>query len=323
MMAADKSYARLGLFVVLGVIVMLATGLFFIQQIRSREVITLVTYITENVSGLDISSPVRFRGVPIGRVSDLRVDAGGNASTIEVTFEVFQERLASIGGNVQRIQQLAELAVFPNLRTRVVGNPVTGEAYLLLDVPADPPPPVALGFTPDRPYVASMPSPLAVVQDRLPEVLERAEMTLSTLRDIVGRIPDSLDRSDQFFTNVERIIRESELPQLSADTRSFFATTTTQVAQIATQIDTLMGEEGALVQLAEDARAALRDADVPGSTRTARDAAERTSLAADDLRRSLPAIRDALEQLRELARRLEEQPESVVYGPRQPPSKPR
>jgi hypothetical protein len=109
MMAADKSYARLGLFVVLGVIVMLATGLFFIQQIRSREVITLVTYITENVSGLDISSPVRFRGVPIGRVSDLRVDAGGNASTIEVTFEVFQERLASIGGNVQRIQQLAEL----------------------------------------------------------------------------------------------------------------------------------------------------------------------------------------------------------------------
>ena len=318
-MAADKSYARLGLFVVLGVIVMLATGLFFIQQVRRRAVITLVTYVTENVSGLDISSPVRFRGVPVGRVSDLRVDSGGG--TIEITFEVFQERLASIGGNVQRIQQMSELAVFPNLRTRVVGNPVTGDAYLLLDVPADPPPPVALGFTPDRPYVASMPSPLAVVQDRLPEVLERAEMTLSTLRDIVGRIPDSLDRSDQFFTNVERIIRESELPQLSADTRTFFTTTSTQVGQIAAQIDALMGKEGVLVQLAEDARTALREADVPGSTRTARDAANRTSLAADDLRRSLPAIRDALEQLRELARRLEEQPESVVYGPRQPPGK--
>ena len=125
-MAADKSYARLGLFVVLGVIVMLATGLFFVQQVRSRAVITLVTYVTENVSGLDISSPVRFRGVPVGRVSDLRVDAGGNASTIEITFEVFQERLASIGGNVQRIQEMAELAVFPNLRTRVVGEPGDG-----------------------------------------------------------------------------------------------------------------------------------------------------------------------------------------------------
>ena len=45
---------------------------------------------------------------------------------------------------------------------------------------------------------------------------------------------------------------------------------------------------------------------------------ERTSLAADDLRRSLPAIRDSLDQLRELARQLQEQPESVVYGPRPP-----
>ena len=30
----------------------------------------------------------------------------------------------------------------------------------------------------------------------------------------------------------------------------------------------------------------------------------------------LPAFRDSLEMLRDLARRLEEQPESVVYGPR-------
>jgi hypothetical protein len=37
----------------------------------------------------------------------------------------------------------------------------------------------------------------------------------------------------------------------------------------------------------------------------------------------LPAIRDTLAQLRELARRLDEQPESVVYGPRPPEAKSR
>jgi paraquat-inducible protein B len=169
MMAAEKSYARLGLFVALAVAVIVATGLFFVQRMRSREVIELVTYVTENVSGLDISSPVRFRGVPVGRVSALRVDPGRTTSgtTIQIDFEVFQDRLTSIGANVQRLQELASLPVFPDLRTRVVANPVTGDAYLLLDVPSDPPPPVPLGFTPDRPYVASMPSPLAVVQDRL------------------------------------------------------------------------------------------------------------------------------------------------------------
>ena len=44
--------------------------------------------------------------------------------------------------------------MFPKLRAQVVGNPVTGEAYLLLDVPKNPPPPLALGFTPDRPVRA-------------------------------------------------------------------------------------------------------------------------------------------------------------------------
>ncbi len=55
-------------------------------------------------------------------------------------------------------------------------------------------------------------------------------MTLETLREIVARIPDSLDRSDLFFTNVERLMRESQLPELSADSRTFFATTTAQMS---------------------------------------------------------------------------------------------
>jgi paraquat-inducible protein B len=323
MMAAEKSYARLGLFVVVGIVVILGTGLCFAQRMRSRAVISLVTYVTENVSGLDISSPVRFRGVAVGRVSDIRIDPNSVGKTIEIDFEIFQDRLVTIGANVTRIQKMADLAVFPQLRTRVVANPVTGEAYLLIDLPSNPPPPVALGFTPDRPYVPSMPSPLAAVQDRLPAVLERAEQTLQTLREIVLRIPGSLDRSDRFFNTIEQTIRESQLPQLSADSRTFFSTMTAQMGQISADIDRVMGTEGTLVKFSEEARAAIHDADLGGSTQGMRDALDRTSLAADDFRRSLPAIRDALEQMRELARRLDEQPESVVYGPRPHGSKPK
>ena len=60
----------------------------------------------------------------------------------------------------------------------------------------------------------------------------------------------------------------------------------------------------------------------PRTNQSARDAADQTALAADDLRRALPAIRDSLDQLRDLARQLQEQPESVVYGPRPPATKP-
>jgi len=111
-MAVERSYARLGFFMVVTLIVVLATAVLFIQRLRSRAVIDMVTYTTENVRGLDVSSPVRYRGVPVGRITELRVDPGGN--TIEINFEVFLDRLNTIGLNVRRIRQFADLkGVFP------------------------------------------------------------------------------------------------------------------------------------------------------------------------------------------------------------------
>jgi ABC-type transporter Mla subunit MlaD len=166
-----------------------------------------------------------------------------------------------------------------------------------------------------------MPSVLATAQDRLPALLDRAETTLQTLGEIVTRIPASLDRSDRFFTNVERIVQDSQLPALSGDSRKFFTTTSAQIEQIRSELDGVIGTEGTLVKFSEEARAAIKGADFPASTQSARDAADNSRLASDDLRRSLPAIRESLEQLRELARQLEEQPESMVYGRRPPQAK--
>jgi paraquat-inducible protein B len=131
-----------------------------------------------------------------------------------------------------------------------------------------------------------------------------------------------MDRSDRFFSNVERIVRESQLPELSADSRKFFATTSTQMAAIATDLDGLVGAEGSLTALVAETRESVRAADMPAATKSARDALESTSLAADDLRRTLPVIRDSLQQLQEVARQFDEQPESAVYGPRPTKRKP-
>ena len=320
-MAVDKSYARLGLFLVIAMVVVLATSLLFIQRMRSREVIELVTYTQENVAGLDISSPVRYRGVVLGRVSNLQVEPGGRM--IEIEFELFTDRLNTVGANAANVQELARTGVLERMRAQVVGNPVTGEAYLFLDMPENPPPPMTLGFTPTRPYIPSMPTPMSEIRDRLPEVLERVESTMQALREIVGRVPDSLDNADRFFSNVERIVRESELPALSADSRKFFSTTSAQIEAIASNLDGLVGEDGTLSKFASEARSAIEAADLPSSGRATRDAMDQTSLAAEDLRRSLPAIRESLEQLREVARQLQQQPESVVYGPRPAGAKPK
>jgi len=314
-MAVEKNYARLGFFLVAVLTLLLATALLFIQRLRSREVLELVTYTIEDVSGLDVSSPVRYRGVSVGRVTDIRVDP--RAEPVEIDFEVFLDRLNTVGFPAERIRKIVDLrGTFPKLRAQVIGNLVTGEAYLLLDVPQNPPPPISLGFTPTRPYIPSVPRPLAAMQDRLPAVLERAEATLRTLREIVYKLPDSLERSNRFFTNIERIFQESQLPALSADSRQFFATTSRQIEQLTSELDKLVDTGGSLVQLLNDAQASMDASKLPATTQTARDALNQTNLAAEELRRSLPVIRDSLAEFRELARMLAEQPESVVYGRR-------
>ena len=315
-MSVERNYTRLGLFIAIALIVILGTALLFIQRLRTRDAIDFVTYSTENVTGLDVSSPVRYLGVSVGRVTGIRVDP--RTATVEIDFEVFTDRLTQLGVNVSQVRERTiELGgLYSNLRTQLMGNPVTGEAYLVIDRPSIPPPPIELGFTPTRPYIRSMPSPLKTIEDRLPALLERAEGTLQVLREIVAKLPASLDRSDRFFTNVERIIQESQLPAFSADSRQFFTTTSAQIDRMASELDGLIGKEGSLVKFTEETQATLRAADLPVTSKLTREAANDSRLAAEDLRRTLPAIRDSLEQIRELARLLEEQPESVVYGPR-------
>ena len=315
-MSVERNYARLGLFIAIALIVILGTALLIIQRLRTREAIAFVTYTTENVTGLDVSSPVRLVGVAVGRVTGIRVDP--RAGTVEIDFNVFTDRLTELGVSVSDIRKRIDIGgLAPNLRTQLMGNPITGEAYLVVDRPKSPPPPIVLGFTPTRPYIPSMPSPLKTIEDRLPPLLERAEGTLQVLREIIAKLPASLDRSDRFFTNVERIMQESQLPAFSADSRQFFTTTSAQIDRMTSELDGLIGKEGTLVKFTEETQAALRAADLPATSKLTREAASDSRLVAEDLRRTLPAIRDSLEQLRELARLLEEQPESVIYGPRQ------
>jgi hypothetical protein len=71
-----------------------------------------------------------------------------------------------------------------------------------------------------------------------------------------------------------------------------------QIEQIRSEMDGVIGSEGALVKFSEEARAAIKAADLPAATQAAREAADNSRLATD-----------------------EEQPESLVYGPRPPEEK--
>ena len=328
-MAVDKSYARLGLFLLVTLVVVVGTALFFIYRMQHRAVIEMVTYSDGNVSGLDIGSPVRFRGVHIGSISDLRIEPRG--SLVEIDFDVLVDRLTGLGGNVARLKQETASGLGERFRAQVVSNPVTGEAYLLIDMPHAPPPGMALAFKPTRAYVPAMPTmmgTMTTMADRLPALMEQAVRMFEAIEKISDEVPGSIKRTDGFFADIERIIRDANLPAMAADSRKFFSTSNSEMERISANIERItadldksLGPDGTLEKFVEDMNEAIVAANLEATTQSTREAMNQSSLAADDLRRSLPAIRDALAQFRDLARLLEEQPESMLYGPRPPKMK--
>jgi phospholipid/cholesterol/gamma-HCH transport system substrate-binding protein len=310
-MAAEKDYTRLGLFLFLAAIVVLSTVLFFVQRSRDQEVLPFVTYTDQNVTGLAVQSAVRYKGVTIGRVDGVRLDTG--SGLVEIDFEVVVDTLTALGGDVEELRRKTDsFTGDPDVRAQVVGSPITGEAHLLLDTPASPPPALELDFEPDRPYIPSMPSALGRIADQLPQLVERGEALLNRTEQVMARLPETLDRTDRFFASGDRVFRESQIPELSDDVRDWLRTSSEQLEDLNLKIEGLLGEEGRLAVLLRDAEAA----DLEGTSASLRETLDRTSLAADELRRSLPAIRASLEELRALSRLLEEQPEDLIYGRR-------
>lgn len=185
------SYFKIGIFViaavvigVLGVVVLGAGALF-----QKKSIVE--TYIDESVQGLDVGSPVKFRGVPVGRVED-----------ITLTSVEYRTRLQYV---LVRISISSNMFQFPvnepsspalrreldrGFRVRMAAQGLTGVAYLEADY-LDPErnPPLRIDWKPDYPYIPS-------TRSRITQLSEAVERILRNVEEInIPQITASIEKS--------------------------------------------------------------------------------------------------------------------------------
>jgi ABC-type transporter Mla subunit MlaD len=180
-MSQKPHHFRIGLFVLGGVLLvvagLLAFGLRDAFETRHR----LLTYIPGDVEGLVVGSPVKLKGVNVGKVTGLYFSwnryPGTKVSCVIVEFEV--------GTSISPIPIESEEDFEPELKTYVErglraimkSQPITGAAFLELEI-LDPKanPPLAYDWPrPRYPYVPSAPSDFTQVFSRLNRVFEKLE----------------------------------------------------------------------------------------------------------------------------------------------------
>src|SRR5208282_1793626 len=159
-MQENKRYIRLGLFVFATLLV--AAAVLFVLGGRSlfEPIYMFETYFDHTVDGLDIGAPVKFRGVPLGQVTEILTSAAVYESNVSLdrrrAYIVVRAKVAGSKAQVTEWKREAVAMAERGMRaqTQLVG--ITGQQYLALDW-FDPRtyPPLPFDWTPEYPYMPS------------------------------------------------------------------------------------------------------------------------------------------------------------------------
>ena len=162
-MEEGNRYFRLGLFVVVTLTILAAVLFVLGGRKLFQPTFTFETYFNESVAGLELGAPVRFRGVPLGQVSEIVTAAAAYEREVPMDkrsdYIVVRAKVNFSAEEAEQMQQDAVQMVKKGLRVQTQLAGITGQQYLAVDF-FDPAkyPPLAFQWTPKYTYVPSAPS---------------------------------------------------------------------------------------------------------------------------------------------------------------------
>ncbi|MDA8253125.1 MAG: MlaD family protein [Rhodospirillales bacterium] len=268
-----------------------------------RDRIPLLVYFTGSVRGLAVGAPVELYGIPIGSVTDIRLDFDPNAqrSRVAVHFQIQPERVFGPGAVPESAPiDVARRLVAHGLRVQLhTANFLTGQLL------------VAMDFFPDQQPAAVQEEDGAIVLPTLPGGLEGITASLGQILQKVQALPlDEIMRHvNDTLAGIDGVTNG---PELKNSLRTLTATLTA-LQELVRQANGGVGPALArLPQIAEGLQATVDRANrLLGSADTGYGA---NSQVRRDLERLLDQFSDTARSVRLLADYLDQHPEALLRG---------
>lgn len=306
------SPALIGLFVVVGValsigaVALLGSGALF------RDTTSFVLLFPGSVDGLEIGAPVKFRGVTIGAVTDVRLaldDAQRSEARLPVFIEIDNKKLRSKGGGSGRtdassVRELVTLGLRAQLRTRSL---LTGLLFVQLDLRPDMPARFILEENSKYAEIPTIPAPFDQAQSAVERILARLDRT--NIDGMVARATEAIEHIDHLVNDPSLKAAIESLPQTLASVDS-------AAARIRELSDNLDRRSAPLIastrETAEAATAALQQARM--TLQSVGMLTDPASPLATQLDMALAEFIDATRSVKRLADYLERNPGAVLRG---------
>lgn len=333
-MKTKLSPAAVGVFVIgalaIGLIALLSFGGLSLFSKPHR----FMVYFDESIHGLDLGSPVKLRGVRVGRVVDLAVhyDEAATKSVVVVTCELNRNVITDEKGASLKIAGPADIQTMVDhgLRAQLgVLGLATGLLFVELDFEDPAEYPAATFTTPPKfVVIPAVPSAISEYQASLSEILadlkkvdfagisREAKTLLATANkkineaDVKG-LSDRIGRAAEALT---AFVESPEARQAFTNLNEALVATKAAVAKIDTQVDPVSEE---LKKTLVNAQTALKTID--STAATTRRFVQRQGDVGDEITTALRQVAEAATALENLVSSLERNPTSLLVGKKKKP----
>ncbi len=281
-MSAPSNHWKLGLFVVVGVMLFLVLMIVLGASSLKKESVAYETYFDESVQGLDVGSPVKFRGVTIGNVS--AIDIAPDRRHVKVVSAITVSELVSLKlvDTSQKARLLpfnlhrpVTLAVPEDLRMQLVSAGITGVKFISIDffdVKDNPPPSLPFPVPPN--YIPSAASTMknledAVVRavDRFPDIADQLLLVTTRVNHLLGVIDDekiveeagaTLRHASGLLAALQVSAKQADIGGLSSEARRAIGGMNLAIAHLDTLL-TKVGSDKGLLMSAQRATDSIGD----------------------------------------------------------------
>ena len=200
-MASARVNFSVGLFMTAGLALATLAIIWLGMTSFLRKGELFVTYFDESVQGLGVDSPVKYRGVPVGRVQAIRI--APDYHLIEVVILIDDEHAGDENRFVDSVAAISNVGI-------------TGAMFVEIDKrgPTAHDSSPRLDFTPEYPVIASKPSDIKKLFREIDEIAMKIQSI-----DFKG----ISDQAMAAFSTMNTVMTEAQLGAISADIRTLLA----------------------------------------------------------------------------------------------------
>ncbi len=333
-MSLKASPTVIGVFV-LGALAIAVAGIIIVGSVKIfTENEEFIIYFDESVSGLDIGSQVKFRGVPIGQVTEImirynQIELSGH---IPVVIEIGTSRLANqLGVPVDLKDDIVFLdQINTGLRAQLVMESfITGLYYIDLSYLEDAPPPIFIQDKVIYKEIPSIKSPFAEIGQSANEFIanlskldiEKLNKKLFTLLQSANDAIDDVNFkkiSDNFIevtASITELVNSENVLEVLENLKTTLVELRNLAAKIEKNIDPVLAGAKATNEKIQLTLVSLRNtADRIENVLTPE------SSMRYEVERALSELSAAAQAIRQLSDHLERNPKSLLTG-KNPPDK--